>query len=308
MADKEHLDRVRRGVTSWNEWRKEHPEITPDLRDSNLVRAELGGADLSGVDLRQTNLTRARLDGASLRGADLRGARLMETWLSGADLTGADLSQAELAGAKLIEANLTNANLQHARIRTTNLRESNLRNANLREADLRESSFLAADLSGADLRNCLLLHARLEGANLARAGGLTPEQLESAHTDENTVLPGDSPKKDEQEVLNRIYQLLSRLKKTVSQKDDIEERYVFELQGALKQLEELGHDVSALGIPESSFSQRGDSWEYTAGGEAFETEPSRRVEGLFFREKLDGLLGLFQVGEREQIVFRGTKK
>jgi hypothetical protein len=31
MANQEHLEILKQGVKIWNHWRKEHPEIKPDL-------------------------------------------------------------------------------------------------------------------------------------------------------------------------------------------------------------------------------------------------------------------------------------
>ena len=42
MANSEHLAILRQGVMVWNQWRKNNPEIIPDLR----------GVDLRGADLR----------------------------------------------------------------------------------------------------------------------------------------------------------------------------------------------------------------------------------------------------------------
>lgn len=41
MANQEHLDVLRQGVSTWNRWREENPGIRPDL----------SGADCSGQDL-----------------------------------------------------------------------------------------------------------------------------------------------------------------------------------------------------------------------------------------------------------------
>lgn len=41
MANTEHLEILKQGVKTWNEWRQKHPEILPYLTD----------ADLRGVDL-----------------------------------------------------------------------------------------------------------------------------------------------------------------------------------------------------------------------------------------------------------------
>lgn len=64
---------------------------TVEERNGILYKANLSGADLSGVDLRR----------ASLSGADLRGTNLRCANLSGADLRGADLSGADLYRAYL---------------------------------------------------------------------------------------------------------------------------------------------------------------------------------------------------------------
>jgi hypothetical protein len=41
MANEVHLAELKRGVESWNQWRKESPEVKPDLSDANLSRANL---------------------------------------------------------------------------------------------------------------------------------------------------------------------------------------------------------------------------------------------------------------------------
>jgi TIR domain/Pentapeptide repeats (8 copies) len=109
MANEEHLAILKRGVAAWNEWRKQHPEINPDL----------SGASLRQAILRRANLFRADLGRAILSVADLTGADL-----SAADLSGADLSAADLSGANLGEANLGEANLGGANLNGANFSET----------------------------------------------------------------------------------------------------------------------------------------------------------------------------------------
>lgn len=121
MADKDHLDILKKGVAAWNKWREENPEIRPDLSGAGLVGADLGSANLCeafleravlGIaDLVEANLNGAFLTEANFDGADLSGADLYVTQLYGADLSGAKLNLAKLNGAKLRGANLTEADL-----------------------------------------------------------------------------------------------------------------------------------------------------------------------------------------------------
>jgi hypothetical protein len=69
-----HLSMLKKkgGVSAWNQWRSEHPEIIPDLRVANLVGADLSDANMRGADLSEANLGMANLSDADLHGANLR--------------------------------------------------------------------------------------------------------------------------------------------------------------------------------------------------------------------------------------------
>jgi hypothetical protein len=41
MANQEHVDHLEQGVTHWNQWRHEHPDIRPILIRADLSRAIL---------------------------------------------------------------------------------------------------------------------------------------------------------------------------------------------------------------------------------------------------------------------------
>src|SRR6266496_723297 len=91
MANDDHIAQLRKGVSAWNAWRKENPDIRPDLSKANLDRAYLSGADLAEADLPEANLSKANLSKANLTYA----------LLIGADLGSADLRLAGLGGAYL---------------------------------------------------------------------------------------------------------------------------------------------------------------------------------------------------------------
>src|SRR2546423_8785092 len=51
MANPKHLEILNQGVKAWNEWRRKHRDIHPDLSGANL-----SGTNLSNASLRYTNL------------------------------------------------------------------------------------------------------------------------------------------------------------------------------------------------------------------------------------------------------------
>ena len=215
MANQEHLDILKQGVDIWNEWRKEHPDLRPDLSASNLtkghfmranlsrvnlngavlswsslsgadlseailIRADLMRADLSGAILCKTDLNWADLSEADLSGADLSGANLGWAYIQSASLIGADLSASNLIRADLGKANLKGARLRGADLSGAYLRGTNLSGANLTEAALRADHLRAADLSGVTLIRANLSGTDLSGANLSGAA-LTGANLSGAN-------------------------------------------------------------------------------------------------------------------------------
>jgi uncharacterized protein YjbI with pentapeptide repeats len=179
MANQEHLSILKQGVEVWNQWRKEHPDIQPDLRrvnlrgaflsETNLSETNLRGADLRSAILSEADLSEADLRGANLRGAFLIGANFIGANLIGADLVDADLSNANLSEANLSEANLTGAKLIGADLIGAFLIGAYLIQADLSEADLRKASLIGADLIGAVLTGADLRSANLSGADLSEA-------------------------------------------------------------------------------------------------------------------------------------------
>jgi uncharacterized protein YjbI with pentapeptide repeats len=97
LANQEHLAILKHGAAAWAKWRKNNPEIVPDLGDT----------DLSDIDLRDCDLTRANLAGAKMSYCSLQRTQFREATLAGADLASADaLLPQQLAGANLERAKL----------------------------------------------------------------------------------------------------------------------------------------------------------------------------------------------------------
>lgn len=124
MANSEHKDILAKGVSNWNRWRQQNPEIRPDLSGSNIRIKKLAGVNFRGADLHGALLTGANLKGANLEDADLSGADLMEADLRGAWLGGADLRGVNMMGADLRKADLTGVNLENAILYRADLKET----------------------------------------------------------------------------------------------------------------------------------------------------------------------------------------
>jgi len=107
MTNSEHLDILKQGVDVWNQWRKVHPDIQPDLneaylQDTDLSRINLGKTLLRNAHMQRTNLTEADLSEAHLEGTDLFRAHLEGAYLRDAHLEGANLYETHLEGAYLL--------------------------------------------------------------------------------------------------------------------------------------------------------------------------------------------------------------
>ena len=120
-----------------NNWRRENPDLRPDL----------SGAYLRGARLIDANLSSANLSLADLGEAELFRANLRETDLRDANLSAATLSEVDLGWANLIGANLRRANLSGAYLNRTNLWRANLNGADFTGAQIEVTNFADVDLS-----------------------------------------------------------------------------------------------------------------------------------------------------------------
>jgi uncharacterized protein YjbI with pentapeptide repeats len=140
MANPEHLKILSRGIGIWNEWRKAHPEIKPDLHAAELDGRSLSGANFTSVDLRHASLTGAQLISSHLRDATLnnshlRGANLSSAQLKGADFRGSDAQLINLRNAELQSVNFTNTRLSGAALNNANLFKTIFVGVNLSEVE-----------------------------------------------------------------------------------------------------------------------------------------------------------------------------
>ena len=201
MANEEHLALLKQGAKEWNQWRKKHKRVIPDLARANLCHLNFNGFNLKQANLNRANLSHSNLNNADLANANLEGANLLGADLRGANLRGANLdyvifSQTQIDGktaialknrqvweivnrkthnknfsgmdlscANLFRADFSNADLSNAKLNHTNLSYANLEDAYLHKADLREANLNHANLSNAYFSRADLTRAYLGGAS-----------------------------------------------------------------------------------------------------------------------------------------------
>ena len=136
------------------------------LRDADLRDADLMGANLSRSDLDGADLMGANLSGADLMGANLSGARLVGTNLSGVDLADARLWGANLVSTRLWGANLRDAHLVGAKLLGANLGGARLEGANLGGARLAGVDLGGADLKHTELTNSIIINPNYESLSI----------------------------------------------------------------------------------------------------------------------------------------------
>lgn len=186
MANPEHLEILRQGKHPWNRWRKDHPEIVPDLSNEDLsgvVFGEWGKEDENedtGVVIDDTHpLDESLLGelgeiflGVHLSGAKMNGAKIKDALLFWTDLTNADLENLSLTSSSVNSAYLQDAILKYANIASTDFVDVNLDGADLTNAELSHATFRDCTLrdvsfKGADLSSVWFDSVNLDGADFS---------------------------------------------------------------------------------------------------------------------------------------------
>ena len=113
MANREHIEILKTGIKTWNQWRTANPLITPNLsggtfrsfmfREANLCNANLSGADLRDTNFRHTDLSGALLNNAKLYRAYVSNARLDQTSFREAILYETVFADVNLSAANFLE-------------------------------------------------------------------------------------------------------------------------------------------------------------------------------------------------------------
>lgn len=174
MANSQHYEILFSGVDKWNLWRKQNPDVKPDLSRDSLRKRIIynkdgsikairdpferitDNLDLSGINFSKTDLHGRNLSGAYLPRSDLTGANLFSTMLVGANLDGAVLEKASLMFTDLSLASLKESNFYDASISISSFQEANLRGSKMRASTIDRCLFVGSDLTETDLRGATI--------------------------------------------------------------------------------------------------------------------------------------------------------
>lgn len=167
MANASHLEYLLKGVSYWNSWRLQEPELKPDLSDIRLGNQSLEKANLQGVNLSGSVFVGTNLNFANLRDADLRRVSWEKVSALGADFSGADfgdsslkscdfslavLSRTQLNGATLVDCDFTDSIVQEINLDKATTKGVNLSNLvqdiRLRGEDVLEETRVEMDMRG----------------------------------------------------------------------------------------------------------------------------------------------------------------
>jgi uncharacterized protein YjbI with pentapeptide repeats len=145
MAKEEHLKILDKGVGEWNNWRKNNPDLVPDLMKT----------DLEGKDFRKINFSKTNLNGVNFRLSNLGWANLIDAELNGIDFLGTSLISADLSRSEIIGSEFFGANLWNANFTSTGLFSSIFWRTGFKKTIFRNSHFSEVVIADCDLREAL---------------------------------------------------------------------------------------------------------------------------------------------------------
>jgi len=129
MANPEHVESLRQGAEVWNRWRRENPDVIPELDHTNLDGIELVGVNLKGADFRGTNLSKTNLLGSNFFSANFSKAVFVDANIIGSNLSTVNFNATQLWRAKVISSDLNGTILKKALVGRTVFSDVDLSNA-----------------------------------------------------------------------------------------------------------------------------------------------------------------------------------
>jgi len=167
MANEEHVAILEQGVEVWNDWRKNNPDIKPDLSSLNL-----DGKNLERIDFWETNLYQVSLIRTNLTGAKLRRSNLYEVDFSAANLSKVNFYKYAFAYEYFRDTKFRKTKFRDARFKGPFFLHADLTNADFRGADLGLATFVRSTLDGANFAGANIHGASFNDVDLSNVIGL----------------------------------------------------------------------------------------------------------------------------------------
>lgn len=96
MSNPDHLIELKKGIESWNKWRKKNHQINPDLSNAKLSGLELSGANFSEANLSGSTFVRSILKSVNFTNADIRSTNFTKADLENSNFTAAVTSHKKI--------------------------------------------------------------------------------------------------------------------------------------------------------------------------------------------------------------------
>ncbi len=171
------LTEIKKGVKSWNSFRKLLP-----AHQINLDGIELANMNLDDYDFSKLSFRRCKIQGCSLRGTDLISANM-----DAASLTGNDFTNAKLIAVQLTDADLSGSILLNANLLTAVTRRTKLENIDFRGRDISGLSLRGVSLAGSNLEGQELARIDFSGSNLQKVNFSNANLTQAIFTNANLV-------------------------------------------------------------------------------------------------------------------------
>jgi len=172
------IDEKLAGILKWNQWRKDFPDVQPnlesiDFRGRGWHPSKRPGIDLSSSNLMKANFTEAQLNYADFSNSNLIKAKFNKAIIRNSKFINCELRSTNFEWSVLNNSVFTGANhaaaFAHTSMTGVVFDNCNLRSSSFIEANLKKASFKGADLTSAYLTDANLLDADLSNANLSKA-------------------------------------------------------------------------------------------------------------------------------------------
>jgi hypothetical protein len=125
----DHVNILIQGVEVWNKWRKDNPEIIPQLSEVDISEMQGFPNGLSNINLSNAYLERTNLYGLTMENSNFEGAILYNSNCYGTSFKNANFRSADLELVNFSTASLEGADFLNARIGTTVFGDCNLSSA-----------------------------------------------------------------------------------------------------------------------------------------------------------------------------------